>query len=164
MIPSIAGRLDPFDRERVLSSSRLEALAKCPFAFFIQYILGIEPIEELEKDPNRWLEPWQHGNLLHAVFHRFMKGLKLRGEKPSVKRHMPLLTGIAEEEIEQWKEEVPPASDLVFNREKEEIEQALQIFLKDEEQRSKTIEPCYFEISFGQQRRLRGVWGGSVSS
>jgi ATP-dependent helicase/nuclease subunit B len=58
LIPSITGRMDPFDRERVLSSSRLEALAKCPFAFFIRYVLGIEPIEEVEKDPNRWLEPW----------------------------------------------------------------------------------------------------------
>jgi len=149
LVPSIAGRMDPFDSERVLSCSRLEALAKCPFAFFIQYVLGIEPIEEVEKDPNRWLEPRQRGSLLHEVFYRFMKELKVRGEKPSLKKHLKFLTEVALEEIERWKEEVPPVSDLAFSREKEEIEQALQIFLKDEEERSKIIEPSCFELSFG---------------
>jgi CRISPR/Cas system-associated exonuclease Cas4 (RecB family) len=149
LISSIAGKMDPFGKEKVLSSSRLEALAKCPFAFFIRYVLGIEPIEEVEKDPNRWLEPWQRGNLLHDVFQRFMKELKVREEKPNLKKHLGFLTEIALGEIEKWKEEVPPASDLAFNREKEEIDQALEIFLKDEEERCKTIEPCYFEISFG---------------
>ena len=149
LVSSIAGKMDPFDRARVLSCSRLEALAKCPFAFFIQYVLGIEPLEEVEKDPNRWLEAWQRGSLLHDVFHRFMKELKVRGEKPSLKKHQSLLMKIAGEEIEKWREEVPPASDLAFNREKEEIEQSLQIFLKDEEERCKTIDPCYFELSFG---------------
>ena len=149
LIPSIAGRMDPFDRERVLSSSRLEALAKCPFAYFIRYGLGIEPLEEIERDLSRWLDSLQRGSLLHSVFHRFMKELKAKGDKPNLKKHIRLLTEIAEEEIERWKEEVPPASDFAFNREKEEIEQALRIFLKDEEERSKTIEPCFFELSFG---------------
>jgi RecB family exonuclease len=157
-VPSMAGRMDPFDQERVLSSSRLEALAKCPFAFFVQYVLGIEPLEEIERDLSRWLDPRQHGDLLHRVFHRFMKELKVRGEKPSLKRHIRFLAEIAEEEIERCKEEVPPASTLAFNREKEEIQQALQIFLKDEEERSKTIEPCFFELSFGiPKERVEGL-------
>jgi ATP-dependent helicase/nuclease subunit B len=158
--PSFAGRMDPFDPERVLSSSRLEALAKCPFAFFIRYVLGIEPLEEIEKDLSRWLDPREHGSLLHSVFHRFMKELKARGEKPSMKRHMQFLTEIADEEIERWREEVPPASDLAFNREKEEILESLQIFLKGEEERSKTIEPCFFELSFGMPQK--GIEAPSV--
>ena len=149
LVPSIAGRIDPFDGERVYSSTRLEALAKCPFAFFIQHVLGIEPLEEIERDPSQWLDPLQHGNLLHAIFHRFMKELKARGEKANLKKQMRLLTEIAGKEIERWKEEVPPASDLAFNREKEEIEESLRIFLKDEEERGRTMEPCFFELSFG---------------
>ena len=42
-IPSSAGALDPLTQNVVLSCSRLEDLARCPYAFFIRHVLGIEP-------------------------------------------------------------------------------------------------------------------------
>ena len=78
-VPSAAGSMDPLNRDAVLSCSRLEALAKCPYAFFIRHVLGIEALEELRKDMNRWLDPLQRGELLHEVFYRFMTELKSKG-------------------------------------------------------------------------------------
>jgi ATP-dependent helicase/nuclease subunit B len=148
-ISSLEGEMDPLDGEIVLSCSRLESLAKCPFAFFLQYVLGIEPLEEMEKDLSRWLDPMQRGELLHEVFYHFMQELKERGERPGVQKHLKLLEKIAMKEINRWKEEVPPSTKLVFDREVEVIKQSLQIFLKDEEERCRDLEPCFFELSFG---------------
>lgn len=148
-IPSSAGALDPLSQKVVLSCSRLEDLARCPYAFFIRHVLGIDPLEEMEKDPNRWLDPLQRGELLHAVFRRFMEELKAKGESPKMESHLRFLDTIALEEVEHWKAEVPPGSELAFDREVEEIKQALQIFLRDEEERCTSVEPCFFELSFG---------------
>lgn len=147
--PSMAGKMDPFHRKKILSCSQLENLAKCPYAYFIRYVLGIEAMEEMEKDFARWLDPLQRGKLLHEVFHRFMEELRARGERPSLKKHLDLMTDIAMKEIECCREEVPPASELTFNREVGEIKQTLQIFLRDEEERCKNVEPSLFELSFG---------------
>jgi ATP-dependent helicase/nuclease subunit B len=43
-VPSSAGAMDPLKNDVALSCSRLENLAKCPFAFFIRHVLGIEPL------------------------------------------------------------------------------------------------------------------------
>lgn len=148
-IPSAAGTMDPFDKNVILSCSRLEALAKCPYAFFIRYVLGIEPIEDMERDVSRWLEPMQRGELLHDVFCRFMTQLEAKGEKPNLKKHKKLIEAIALEEVERWKKEVPPVGEFAFNREVEDIILATTIFLRDEEERCKDIEPLLFEVSFG---------------
>ena len=148
-LPSSEGTLDPVNTDAVMSSSRLEDLAKCPFAFFLRHVLGIEPIQDLEKDPGRWLDPLQRGELLHDVFCRFMEERKDKSERPRLARHLKRFEAIAMEEVEQWKKVVPPSSELSFEREIKDIKLALQMFLKGEEERPKTTRPAFFELSFG---------------
>jgi len=154
-LPSSSGALDPLNSDAVLSCSRLEDLAKCPFAFFIQHVLGIEPLEDIEKDPGRWLAPLQRGELLHDVFCRFMEELKAKGELPELSKHLERLETIAMEEVEQWRGEVPPSSELAFSREIKDIRQTLEVFLRDEEERCKKVAPVFFELSFGTSLEKR---------
>ncbi len=151
-IPSAIGTMDPLMGELVLSSTQLENLAKCPFAYFLRYMLGIEPLEEMEKDEGKWLDPLQRGELLHEVFYKFMETLKARGDSPEFEHHYPLLETIAMDEVKQWKDKTPPPNDFVFDQEVEDIKQTLEIFLKDEMQRCKTVEPHFFELSFGMAK------------
>jgi len=150
-IRSSEGILDPLREGVDLSCSRLESLAKCPFAYFIHHVLNVEPLEEMEKEMLRWLEPLQKGELLHEVFHRFMAELVEKGDRPSYKKHLKRLQAIAMEAVERWKAEIPPAGDFAFEREKEEILLTLEIFLKDEEERCKEAEPLHLEISFDEK-------------
>lgn len=159
-VRAAAGAMDSISGETTLSCSRLEQLAKCPFGFFIRHVLGIEPLDEMEIEPGRWLDPLQRGELLHHVFYRFMEEIKTRGEKPEFGKHLGFFEAIAMEEVARWKEEVPPSSDLAFNREVADIKQALQIFLKDEEERCKNVDPLFFELAFG----IKGDRTSGVSS
>jgi hypothetical protein len=148
-VPSSEGTIDPMCGDVFLSSSRLENLSKCPFAYFIRYVLGVEPLEEMEKDMGKWLDPLQRGQLLHTVFQKIMETLKAKGELPNFKKHSVMLEAVAMEEVEEWKAEVPPASELAYNREVEDIKLTMEIFLKDEERHCQNREPCFFELSFG---------------
>lgn len=148
-VPSGKGDIDPFGPHLILSAKRLENLAKCPFAFFLENVLRIEPLDEMEKDPGRWLDPLQKGELLHEVFRKFMETISKMNERPSFQSHRSLVERIAFEEVERWKEMVPAGSTSALDREVRDILQTCSIFLKDEEERAGIAQPLLFEVSFG---------------
>lgn len=148
-VPSAEGVLNPLEKKRMLSASQIEHLARCPFRFFLTYLLHVEPIEDLEKDPNQWLQGAPRGILLHDVFRQFMEYVTQRGERPDRATHWDYLKGLATESIEKWREVIPPPSAFAYEREIKEILLTSQTFLKDEEERCRTVVPCFFELSFG---------------
>jgi RecB family exonuclease len=148
-VPSAADSLDPRMGRGAVSCTRLERLASCPFGYFLKNILRIEPLEEPEKDPTQWLDALQRGSLLHEVFRRFMEALRGRKERPAFDVHWPFLERLALEVVEEYRADVPPPSDVTFNRELGDLREALRIFLRDEEEHCRNAEPCFFELAFG---------------
>lgn len=159
MVRVNAGDVHPvFNRDVVMSSSRFELLASCPFAYFLNYILGLYKPEEVAFDPSVWLDPLQRGSLIHEIFCAFMSGVKKRKEKVEAKKHVPLIQEIAEEIIARYKEEIPPPSEAVFAREQAEVMQALDVFLAAEETLGERVEPLMFEVVFGiAEEKGRGM-------
>ncbi len=82
----IEPRIDDLDPRQkadiVMSCSRLEAAAKCPFAFFVENVLGIRKPDELEKDAGAWLDAANRGKLLHEVFRVFINKTMEAKTKP----------------------------------------------------------------------------------
>ena len=153
MVDVNVGEIHPvFNTEIVMSSSRLELLASCPFSYFLSYILGLEKPKEVEFDPSNWLDPMQRGSLIHEVFFVFMMELKKRGEKVDVEKHMPLIREMAEETIAHYKEEIPPPSEGIFEKERLEVMQAVELFLSAEEKLKERVEPLMFEVVFGIEK------------
>jgi ATP-dependent helicase/nuclease subunit B len=107
--------------------------------------------DEIEYDQSRWLDALQRGSLLHKIFCRFMQELRERKESPFLKVHGPLIKSIAEDLIARTKEEIPPPSGGIFAREKQELMDSLQVFLKAEEGREKPVKPVLFEAAFGMK-------------
>jgi ATP-dependent helicase/nuclease subunit B len=156
------GEVDPLhNKDIVVSASRLERLAKCPFGYLLEYVLEVAPPDELELDQAHWLNALDRGSLLHEIFARFMKTLKEAGEKGGVKaaKHAPLMKRIADEVIGRYREEIPPPSEGVFEQERKDIERAVAVFLQSEEEREGRGEPLLFEVSFGCGRRRGGKDG-----
>ena len=141
-----------WNKDIVMSSSRIELLARCPFGYFLQYILGVWKPEELELDQSQWLNPLQRGSLLHEIFYEFMKKVRDRGEEVDPVKHEKLIRKIAGETISNYREEIPPPYEGIFERERDEVMEALRVFLVAEKKRERKVEPVLFEVSFGLKK------------
>ena len=135
-------------QHRIFSPSRLEMLARCPYRYFLNHILEIQPIEKAETDPTRWLDPLSYGALLHSLFHNFMQTLKARGERPDRERHETLIREILEREIEAKKETHPVEHEAAYRADVKRLSQAAQVFLSVESD-EQNADPIGFEVSFG---------------
>lgn len=148
--------LDPRLSGEVVSPSRLETLVESPFRYFLRYVLGLAPVEELDAEPGRWLTPLERGSLLHELFHAFMEDVAARGERPDADRHRPLMRRHVERLLGAWRDRLPPPTDGAFRREAREIRATAGIFLRDEADRADEAEPVGFEVRFGRLGGRRG--------
>jgi len=137
------------NQDLVLSASRIETLARCPYRYFFRYVLRIKPPDEIVLDKAQWLDARLRGSLLHDVFCEFMRGIRDRGEEVELEKHQAVIRSAAEHIIAQYREENPPPSEPIFEREKQEIFATLDIFLRAEVRREEKVEPLLFEANFG---------------
>ncbi|MFC2165411.1 PD-(D/E)XK nuclease family protein [Acidobacteriota bacterium] len=151
------------NRDIVMSASRLEQLAKCPYGYFLNYVLGIRKPDEIEYDQSRWLDALQRGSLLHSVFCTFMREMRKRNDAVDPEKHLPVIEGIAEEIVAKTREEIPPPSEGIFEREKRELMEALKIFLRAEKDREVDVSPVLFEAFFGMSEEVSMGEEGGVS-
>jgi len=140
--------LDPRNQDRLYSASRLERMAACPFGYFLQSILGIEPLETIDRS-EEWLSPMEYGSVFHTVLETFMREICSRGEKPGFERHRERLAEIATAELERMRNEIPPPSDSAFDARREDLIEACAVFLRVEEKRCGEVDAKYFEVPFG---------------
>jgi len=142
-------RFDPLrNHDLVLSASRLELLAKCPYGYFLRYVLDVEPARDLELDRSRWLDPVERGSLLHRILYEFLSEVTRRGERVSAAGHALLMDGIASAAIREWRQDVPPPSEGIFDKERLDILEALGIFLRVEGARDPAVRPVALEKEF----------------
>lgn len=136
------------DQKGVYSPSRLEMLARCPYRYFLNAVLGVRPLEEPEDDPTRWLDPMAFGSLLHRLFKDFMETVKERGEKPNQEKHAVLIRKLLKDQVEEKKETEPIIHQAAFRADEKRLEQAAQVFLAVESDQE-NVDPIGFEVSFG---------------
>lgn len=142
---------DPRKSQRVLSATSLESYAKCPRAYFFSHVLGISAPEELSFEPGRWLDALQRGLLLHDFYCRFLMELKKKKETRDPERHKKRAAQMLDQVIAEWKAQIPPPSESVFDAERSALHRSIRIFLEEKnhipaQQRGT---PEHFEISFG---------------
>lgn len=141
-------------KNKQYSISQLETYAKCPFKYFIERVLTVEP----EEEPTEEIEAIEMGNLLHSVFFEFFTFLRdkkivlykcTENQFTAAKKK---LFEIAGKKIE----EMPFFSPLSFyEREKvlgingDETKSILYKLLKYEQEEDCGFEPKYFETPFG---------------
>lgn len=146
-----AGRqLDPrHNRAQVLSASAIETMAKCPFMYFLRYVLRIEIPEDMTIDNSAWLDALQRGSLLHSIYSGYQD--EVYGPGKSRQPDKQLLLDIAEREIDALRQQVPPPDQLIFRLEKEELLRGLEVYfyLLEEKHSAGGALPVYSEVPFG---------------
>ncbi|CCU78688.1 hypothetical protein HSACCH_00827 [Halanaerobium saccharolyticum subsp. saccharolyticum DSM 6643] len=151
--------------EPVYSSSRLETIAKCPYKYFLNYVLGISAPEEAELDPFSWLSPLEQGTLLHSVFEHFIKEMIESSKQLDSEEKRRLINKILNEEAEKMRLEVIPPSELIYQLKLKELRERTDLFLSLIEMELKDSEPVFVERFFdnyilklnsGREIKLRG--------
>jgi ATP-dependent helicase/nuclease subunit B len=163
-------QVDPrLNRGLVVSSSRLELIAFCPYLYFLKYILKIKPLKEMIEDPGVWLDPSEKGILFHQIFEKFYKKLKEISPpgifiSPSYTNHWRILENIVLYQLKQKRKRLAPPNDLVCQHESKEILDSCRFFLHCEEKKYKGEIPTYLEFAFGTRDNQNEELGKKIKA
>jgi RecB family exonuclease len=133
------------------SASELSLYGRCPFKFFAEKLLKLEPRGEAALD----LSALDSGSLLHEVLRRFFE--RHRGERLTEFDRAGLrreLGEVADAVFDSHQRAVPPLNPQVWSIDREIrkllLEQVLDYELSVEAKtQSKDVRPTYFELAFG---------------
>jgi ATP-dependent helicase/nuclease subunit B len=152
LLKRLAGQ---FGQGHPFSASELSLFGRCPFKFFVEKVLRLEPRGEAAMD----LSALDAGSLLHEVLRRFFE--KYRGvvltelDEEQLKRD---LGEIADQVFTEHERTIPPLNPQVWKIDRENrkllLEQVLNYELGIERKaRGKGVRPAHFELAFGMGGR-----------
>ncbi|MDP2950116.1 MAG: exodeoxyribonuclease V subunit gamma [Chloroflexota bacterium] len=134
----------------VISPTRLERWAECPFRFFLGDVLSIAALETPEELIA--ISALDRGKVIHSILERFIK----EADPPALgaswePRHHGLLLSIAEGEFQKAEDSGVTGRRLLWEAVKADIRQDLETFLeKDAEWRAeRAMRPLHVEWEFG---------------
>ena len=140
-----------YGAEHDFSASELSLYGKCPFKFFAEKVLKLEPRGEAALD----LSALDAGSLLHEALRRFFelhRNQRLTDfDRADLRRE---LGEVADEVFDEHQRAVPPLNPQVWRIDREIrkllLEQVLDYELSVERKtQSKDVRPVYFELAFG---------------
>ena len=70
----------PTDPDEITSATRLEAWAGCPHAYFVRYVLRVDPVEDPEEQYR--ISPLTRGSMVHEVLDRWIGDALASGSVP----------------------------------------------------------------------------------
>jgi len=143
-----------FGREYVYSASGLSVFGNCPYRFFAQRVLKLEPRGEAALD----LQAIDAGKLLHDILRRFFEHHRRQSLTDLNLDQLRLeLAKIADQVFDEHERVVPP-----LNRQIWKIDREIRKILLDQvllyelgiqnKAADKRVLPAYFEIAFGNPR------------
>jgi len=137
--------LNPLTQNRPVSAGRLETYAQAPYAYFLRYVLDVDPLDEPALDDVAWLDARGRGGVLHQTFRRFMSELDRR---PTLGDESQL-QDVFETVLEDRRAELPPPSEVVFASTRRQLWNNALLFLRLEAARTDDHTPHAFELGFG---------------
>lgn len=153
---NLAGLPIPSPAESISSATRLERWAKCPFAYLLQVILGIEPVENPEEELT--MTPLVKGDLMHQALERFIKQVLARpvngrvapGE-PWSEQDRRLMLSIADELCQEFEARGQTGRPIFWQRDRLRIvSDILRVLEEDNHYRAtRQTAPVAAELGFG---------------
>jgi hypothetical protein len=142
------------------SPSSIESWAACPFSYFLDRVLNVEPTERPEQEVAWAIGATAKGSLVHKIFSRFFAELAAEGRPAAGELYSAAdrtrIERIALEEFVALEEAGAIGHRLAWDNERQAILIDLQTFLRDDEdRRADGLVPKYFEQGFGMQT---GSW------
>ena len=146
---ALAERLGP--RPWRLSATALEGYAACPFRYFLERVLAVEPLEEPEAA--RRLAAVDRGSLIHRILYRALSRARAEGWLPLTLDAEERLLGVAREELAAFEREGLAGLPVLWELERDGVELELRRFVLDEAAEQGAYVPAHFVVCFGQRPR-----------
>jgi ATP-dependent helicase/nuclease subunit B len=83
-VPAAGKMLDPCTREQAVSPTQLEDAAECPFRYFLQRGLGIDALDDGEREHDAWLDPFTRGSELHDLYALLLRRCRNERRRPKI--------------------------------------------------------------------------------
>ena len=153
---NLAGVGVPSPVDEVVSSTRLESWAVCPFAYFARRMLGVDPVEDPEAQLQ--MSPIDRGVLVHEVLERFLADVLARPaelrpgpDDPWTNDDRALIDRLAEEVCASYEARGATGRPVFWRRDRPQILAQVQRFLDDDARRRRAdrTRPIAAEHSFG---------------
>ncbi|HKG96906.1 MAG TPA: PD-(D/E)XK nuclease family protein, partial [Pyrinomonadaceae bacterium] len=142
---------DKFGPDFVHSASGLSVYGNCPYRFYAQRVLRLEPRGEAALD----LQAIDAGKLLHDILRRFFERHRREAlHKLDRKKLQKELAAIADSVFDEHERVVPPLNKQIWKIDREIrkilLDQVLLYELEiQEEAEAQQVRPAYFEVAFG---------------
>ncbi len=144
----------------VLSATRLESWARCPYRYFLQHGLALTKLEEPERQMT--LSPLDRGEIIHAALERFWRGERAAGRGVPDEGGLPSaqarIAAIADELLDRFEESGITGPAILWRQARAEIRRDLEEALRHAVERDSGVLPAAFELDF--QEEIAGV--GSI--
>ncbi|HEV8188404.1 MAG TPA: PD-(D/E)XK nuclease family protein, partial [Pyrinomonadaceae bacterium] len=143
-----------FGSDFIHSASGLSLYGNCPYRFFVQRVLGLEPRGEAALD----LQAIDAGKLLHDILRRFFERHRREALHKSDRRKLQKeLATIADKVFDEHERVVPPLNKQIWKIDREIrkilLDQVLLYELEIQEAaEAEQVLPAYFEVAFGGMR------------
>jgi RecB family exonuclease len=160
---NLAGMQVPSPLERTMSSTRLEQWARCPFAYLLRNVLGVESVENPEDELR--MTPIDKGELVHLALERFIAGVLARPphEQPGPDDPWPdadreELLRIGSNLCDDYEARGRAGRDVFWHRDRRSILADLKQFLilDDARRQARRSRPMAAELEFGFKRSTLG--------
>jgi ATP-dependent helicase/nuclease subunit B len=139
--------LPDYTSSGVVSATRLQTWAECPHAFFMQYLLGVEVVD----DPERSFEmtPLDKGSLVHEVLERFgREAIEAEGSGPWVQRDTLRLLEIAGEVCTEYEKRGATGRALFWRRDRTRILADLERFAVEDDGHPIRAELAFDDVAY----------------
>jgi hypothetical protein len=146
----------PSPADEIMSATRLEEWAACPFAYFVHNVLKVGEIENPEDELQ--ITPRDKGSLVHGILERFVLEMIERPDDMWADRHTPWsasdrtrLMQIGEEECQRYEAAGRTGRPIFWRQSKKRIMVDLHKFL-DQDSRYRlahATQPLAAELGFG---------------
>ena len=144
----------PADGHTILSATRLENWVRCPYAYFMRYVLGVGTLDEPADEDG--ITPLERGSLAHQILDRFLTEVIEADDLPSPDvpwgpAHHQRLDRICDEEFALVESRGLTGRPLLWQRDGGRLRRALAEFLLDDDERRSDdlLTPVAAEMAFG---------------
>ncbi|TMD06611.1 MAG: PD-(D/E)XK nuclease family protein [Chloroflexi bacterium] len=165
--PLVSRLSSGLNRLHPISASGIEQWAGCPFRYFLNHILEVEPTRRPEDEEAWSISPIDRGKLVHAILQEFLSTLNASGRPGPAEAYTQadreVLADIARQKFQELEERGQTGYRLAWLNEQSAIQLDLQTVLsKDEEfRREHGLTPAFFEQRFGFEEAEGDGWAAA---